>query len=367
MNPRHQVSRTAIDMIKRFEGYRRKAAQLPNGRWTLGYGHTQTARGGAQVSEEDAEALLLWDLIGVAHTINEHTYTPLNRNQFDALCSFVFNIGSENYRSSAVLRRLNEGQVLQAGACMEMWRKAEVGGQTIVVDALVRRRAAEKLLFLTPLDGWTPAPTPLLPPQVDLDALEALSLETPTNVRVRLEGDRAVTEPRATPDPDATASERASAAVGARLQRIFSDPDPITGPSLRLTPATEYDFDPDPEPEVEMADAQDGPTLFDVAPPEPSTAPPVAQAGPGTGMVLQGISGSAHPQRPWLEPFAPIALAAGGMALSGGSLGWAFYADGAAGPLEPLAVSWVGGLAGVSMMAFAAYLALRKLGEPDED
>ncbi|HEX5775187.1 MAG TPA: lysozyme, partial [Caulobacteraceae bacterium] len=188
MNPRHQVSRAAIDMIKRFEGYRRKAARLPDGRWTLGYGHTQTARAGAQVSEEDAEALLLWDLIGVIHAINEHTFTPLNRNQFDALCSFVFNIGPDNYRHSAVLRRLNEGQMLQAAACMEMWRKADVGGERIVIDALVRRRAAEKLLFLTPIDGWMPAPTPLLPPKLDMDAVEGLPLETPTNLSVRLDG-----------------------------------------------------------------------------------------------------------------------------------------------------------------------------------
>ncbi|HEX6865946.1 MAG TPA: glycoside hydrolase family protein [Caulobacteraceae bacterium] len=362
MNPRHQVSRAAIDMIKRFEGYRRKAARLPDGRWTLGYGHTQTARAGAQVSEDDAEALLLWDLIGVIHAINEHTFTPLNRNQFDALCSFVFNIGAENYRHSAVLRRLNEGQMLQAAACMEMWRKADVGAERIVIDALVRRRAAEKLLFLTPIDGWMPAPTPVLPPKLDLDAIEGLSLETPISLSVSLDGPSAVAEP--SPPEGATASERASTAVSARLQRILTGPDPIAGPSLRLTPATEYDFDPDPEPEVEVAERQNGPTLFEVAPPEPATLP--MEANPAQRMVLQGISGAPH-QPTWLGPFAPIALTAGGMALSGGSLGWAFYANGAAGPLDPLAVSWVGGLAGVSMMAFAAYLALRRLGESNDD
>ena len=50
MKPRHQVTRTAVDLIKRFEGYRQKAAQLPDGRWTVGYGHTLTAREGASVS-----------------------------------------------------------------------------------------------------------------------------------------------------------------------------------------------------------------------------------------------------------------------------------------------------------------------------
>jgi len=85
MQPRHRVSRAAIELIKRFEGYRQAAAQLPDGRWTIGHGHTLTAREGASVSADDAEALLLYDLIGVAHALNEAIFTPLTQNQFDAL------------------------------------------------------------------------------------------------------------------------------------------------------------------------------------------------------------------------------------------------------------------------------------------
>src|SRR5687768_1612719 len=160
MLSRHRVSRAAIELIKRFEGYRRKAAQLPDGRWTIGYGHTLTAREGAEVSEADAEALLIYDLIGVAHAVNETVFTPLIQNQFDALVSFAFNIGLDAFRQSQVLRRLNEGQIIQAACAMELWRKAEFQGERIVIDALVRRRSAEKALFLTPLDdGWVAAPT----------------------------------------------------------------------------------------------------------------------------------------------------------------------------------------------------------------
>src|SRR3569623_1485817 len=97
MRPRHQVSRTAIELIKRFEGYRRVAAQLPDGRWTIGHGHTLTARQGAEVSEDDAEALLLYDLIAIAHALNNAVYTPLTQNQFDALASLVFNLGLDNF------------------------------------------------------------------------------------------------------------------------------------------------------------------------------------------------------------------------------------------------------------------------------
>ena len=56
MLSRHRVSRAAIELIKQFEGYRQKAAQLPDGRWTIGYGHTLTAREGAEVSETSAPA-----------------------------------------------------------------------------------------------------------------------------------------------------------------------------------------------------------------------------------------------------------------------------------------------------------------------
>ena len=49
MTARHKVSSAALDLIKRFEGYRRKAARLADGRWTIGYGHTLSAREGAEV------------------------------------------------------------------------------------------------------------------------------------------------------------------------------------------------------------------------------------------------------------------------------------------------------------------------------
>ncbi|MDP1988969.1 lysozyme [Phenylobacterium sp.] len=235
MKPRHQVSRAAIDLIKRFEGYRPKAAQLPNGRWTIGYGHTLTAREGAEVSERDAEALLLYDLIAVAHVVNETTYTPLTQNQFDALCSFAFNIGVENFRRSSVLRRLNEGQLLLAACGMELWRKADFEGERIVIDALVRRRAAEKTLFLTPMDGWVPAPSPVLRPNLDADVSGIVPRETPLVVRTALDGLHAVAErdlqasplqpvPPEEGEAEPSPAQAAAAAVSYRLQAIFREP-----------------------------------------------------------------------------------------------------------------------------------------------
>ena len=256
MKPRHQVSRTAIDLIKRFEGYRRTSAQLPDGRWTLGYGHTLTARAGAEVSEADAEALLLYDLIAVAHSVNEWTFTPLTQNQFDALCAFAFNIGVDNFRRSSVLRRVNEGQLLQAACAMELWRKADFEGERIVIDALVRRRSAEKTLFLTPANGWVPAPSPILRPNVDMDAAGAVPRQVPTALLAPMDGPLAivqreeasvpVVEPTLPPPvviaPDPTPgtlqaslpaedvpspTQTAAATVTSRLSTLFRDEPPV--------------------------------------------------------------------------------------------------------------------------------------------
>ena len=271
MKPRHQVSRAAIELIKKFEGYRQKAAQLPDGRWTIGYGHTLTARQGAEVSEADAEALLMYDLIAVAHAVNEHSYTPLIQNQFDALCCFAFNVGVDNFRRSSVLRRVNEGQLLQAACAMEMWRKADFEGERIVIDALVRRRAAEKTLFLTPANGWIPAPSPVLAPKVDYDAVNSVPRQAPTAVTASLTGDRTSVARDQTPAPqpvpprdEPLASEIAAAGVGARLEQLLpeaagpvepvAEPPPDVAPVLvfeeaSLEPVAEHQEESTPEPE----------------------------------------------------------------------------------------------------------------------
>lgn len=283
MKPRHQVCRAAVDLIKRFEGYRQKAAQLSDGRWTVGYGHTLTAREGASVSEKDAEALLLYDLISVAHSVNEHTYAPLNQNQFDALVCFAFNIGLDNFLRSGVLRRINEGSLLQAACAMEMWRKADFEGERIVIDALVRRRAAEKTLFLTPANGeWVPAPSPVLRPKVDYDASCAIPKQTPIAVNARTEGDRVVAEREeglplnvVAPEEDApTATEQSAAAVAARLEAILPDaPAPIAP-----KPARQDDLGlPEPPVPAQPAATEPAPTLFqDETPTAPAEPPPAA-------------------------------------------------------------------------------------------
>jgi lysozyme len=302
MLSRHRVSRAAIELIKRFEGYRRNAAQLPDGRWTIGYGHTLTAREGADVSEPDAEALLVYDLIAVQHALNESVYAPLTQNQFDALCSFAFNVGLDNFRRSQVLKRLNAGAHVQAACAMELWRKTDFEGERIVLDALVRRRASEKAMFLSPDDGnWTPAPSPLLRPVIDLDALDLVPLRKPVEVETSFEGDRVTARredapereaaeeeaalppeppPEATPEPPpAPAIAAAAEAVSARLETLFAE----AGPEPEFE--DEIDFladavvkpvfeEPPAEPEPIEAEAPEE-ELFEEARPQADFAPPI--------------------------------------------------------------------------------------------
>jgi lysozyme len=293
MKPRRRVSRAAIELISRFEGYRPKAAQLPDGRWMIGYGHTHTAREGAQVSEDDAEALLLYDLIAISHALNEWIYAPLTQNQFDALASFAFNVGLEPFRRSQVLRRLNEGALIQAACAMELWRKAEFAGERIIVDALVRRRASEKALFLTPDDGWPAAPTPVLTPLPDAELEALVPNEAPAPVTATLDEEDVLvlradepTPPPVPPEEEGVSPVQAAAeAVASRLQTIFAEPasEPEHEPEPEVETEAETEASPEPDQPPESLAEDDTPRpedYFSLEPPPEDFAPIEDEAEP---------------------------------------------------------------------------------------
>ena len=97
--------------------------------------------------------LLLHDLAPFEDMINENVFGSVTQGQFDALVSLAFNIGPRAFLDSDVLKAVNAGRPLDAANAFDQWRKAEVAGQTYVIDALVRRRTAEKALFLRPGEG----------------------------------------------------------------------------------------------------------------------------------------------------------------------------------------------------------------------
>jgi lysozyme len=419
MQPRYRVSRAAIELIKRFEGYRQTAAQLPDGRWTIGHGHTLTARRGAEVSPDDAEALLLYDLIAVAHALNESLFTPLTQNQFDALASFAFNIGLDSFHQSGVLKRLNEGALIQAACAMELWRKANVGGERIVIDALVRRRAVEKTLFLTPPgDAWVPAPSPILQPLLDTDAEGVVPLQTPVEIITALEGDQLVVLREGDPAPAPVAPEddeaegpakAAAESVTARLSTIFQDsgevlaepdmapeaapPAPFEDPVpffLRAPePPSEEEAKPglawDAHPEADEAEeAAQGADLF--AEPAPDgVEDPAAEDEVGfedgdafsrdrvliddsTPFEFDAPMVQPLPERPEGGLLTLVALAALGLIFFGGGVFWATYAHTApsTGFFGPRLVGGLAGIAGVGFFVVAVYLLLDRLGRAAE-
>jgi len=427
MTPRHRVSRAAIALIKRFEGYRQKAAQLPDERWTIGYGHTLTARQGAEVSPDDAEALLIYDLIAVTHALNEQLFVQLNQNQFDALTSFAFNVGLDNFRASGVLKRLNEGALVQAACAMELWRKAEFQGERIVIDALVRRRAAEKLLFLTPPgEAWVAAPSPILRPVLDMDAHDVVPRQLPAQVSTSLIGETVVvtredtSEPAAAPAPehdDMGPARAAAESITARLQTIFPDPGlepgepravepPVHPENIPAAPHPQADFGPpveididepfvlvaplededdlDPAPEDQDAgprtsDEPAGPDLFD----EPTAAndlmEDVDRFGRDEGAPRLVIDDAAPfdfgatvprplPEQPKNGLLSLVALAILGLAFFAGGVFWATNARASLEPavLSPMVVGWLAGVAGVIFFAVAMFLLLQRLGQVSE-
>jgi lysozyme len=216
-----RTSRQGLELIKSFEGFRARAAQLPTGIWIIGYGHTQSARRGLTVSASDAELLLRHhDLLAIEQAIVDRVLAPLNQNEFDALVSFVFNIGVEAFIASDVLAHLNSGDRLQAADALTFWRKGQIEGEMRVIDALVRRRAAEKAMFLEHPSGRASVPSALVTPMLDVAASLMTPRERAVIVETRVDGDRATA---AKAKPAANSPQAAARAVNERLTRILGE------------------------------------------------------------------------------------------------------------------------------------------------
>lgn len=133
-----------LALIKKFEGCELEAYQCSAGVWTIGYGHTKGVAPGDSVSQEEAEQMLVDELHEYESYINEYVTVALSQNQFDALVSWVYNLGPANLKASTMLKVLNSGDYEGVPAQIKRWNKA--GGK--VLQGLIRRREAEALLFI---------------------------------------------------------------------------------------------------------------------------------------------------------------------------------------------------------------------------
>ena len=140
-----RTSQKGIDLIKEFEGYSERVYLCPGGVYTIGYGHTKGVQVGDTCTREKAEEYLKDDLRDTEEAVLDLVDVPLTQNQFDALVSLVYNIGSGNFYNSIIRKVINYkvSDIEEYRRAWMMWVKA----QGRVLKGLVRRREAEFKLF----------------------------------------------------------------------------------------------------------------------------------------------------------------------------------------------------------------------------
>lgn len=141
-----KTSNNGKELIKKFEGLRLQAYRCPAGILTIGYGHTRNVKEGDKITADIAEKLLDEDLISIERFLNSLKLN-INQNQFDALVSFIYNVGIGNFLKSTLLQKIktdpNDKTIEQEFMKYRFANKIELTG-------LIRRRKEEvKLYFKT--------------------------------------------------------------------------------------------------------------------------------------------------------------------------------------------------------------------------
>lgn len=146
-----KIGTAGLDLIKRYEqgpcgGPAVYAYLCPAGVWTAGWGHTHGVKPhSGPFTLDQMEHWLIEDTRDAEGAINSLVTVPISQNQFDALVSLAFNIGSGNFGRSTLLRLLNKGLYAKAADQFPRWNKSN----GIVLDGLTKRRNDEQRLFLT--------------------------------------------------------------------------------------------------------------------------------------------------------------------------------------------------------------------------
>lgn len=140
-----QYSEQALQLIREFEGFSAAMYVCPAGFRTIGYGHTlrKGEAGIVRVNKAEAEELLHKDATIAAGAVRRWVTQPLAQHQFDALTSFVFNIGAGAFARSTVRKVINRGWHPEVPEQLKRWVFS--GGR--LMPGLVRRREAEGELY----------------------------------------------------------------------------------------------------------------------------------------------------------------------------------------------------------------------------
>ena len=146
-----EVSKKGIDLIAEFEGFSPKPYLDPIGIPTIGYGTTfylnnkKVTMFDPPINESEARKLLSIVANKFGQQVQEIT-RELNQNQFDAVVSFVYNVGIGNYRKSTLLKKINANPC-DASIAYEFRRWNKASGK--VLKGLVNRRKKEADLYFS--------------------------------------------------------------------------------------------------------------------------------------------------------------------------------------------------------------------------
>ncbi len=151
-------SEHGTQLLAEWEGFRNEVYDDAAGLPTIGVGHllTKNERDSGKIiikgqavdysqglSDQEVIDLLAQDLERFEAAVNDAVQVALNQNQFDALVSFAFNVGTHAFKSSTLLKKLNQGLYDEVPAQLRRWNKA--GGK--VIQGLVNRREKEIALW----------------------------------------------------------------------------------------------------------------------------------------------------------------------------------------------------------------------------
>lgn len=143
-----QTSFIGVQAVKHFEGFMVCRYVDIAGYDTIGYGHKiENNLLPECINPHIGHELLVIDLKEAEQCIDKKVQVPLTQNQFDALVSFVFNLGCGNFSRSTLLKKINKKEYIDASNEFIRWNKARINGNLKPVRGLTLRRKLESYLF----------------------------------------------------------------------------------------------------------------------------------------------------------------------------------------------------------------------------
>ena len=145
-----KISDAGIQLIKRFEGVCNRPYRDCVGLWTVGVGHLigdgklLPKSWDRTFTKEEINALLVRDLSRFERGVGMYIKVPLRQHEYDALCSFAFNLGLGTLQRSTLRQKINRND--KESAAKEILKYCRAGGK--IVKGLQRRREAEYQMFL---------------------------------------------------------------------------------------------------------------------------------------------------------------------------------------------------------------------------